>query len=94
MDATNDTDLATRTPNRYERGMAYGGGALLLLGLLLVVTGRQAIRSAEFVAQLGGAGDTAGPAAGFWIGVVLGVVGAVMLLAVLVIRAARPSSGP
>lgn len=81
-----------RRPNRYERGMGWVGGALLAVGLIVVLAGRQAVRSAEFVSQLSGSDGGVGAAeAGFWFGVVLAVVGGLLLFALVVIRAARPS---
>lgn len=90
------TDTTPRTANRYQKAMIWGGAALALVGgiaaLLFVRAVNQAMMTAEFrYAQGGGYDPSAAQAAvvGFWIAVVLAVVGVLLLIAALVIRAAR-----
>lgn len=87
------TDTTPRTANRYQKTMIWGGGILALVGgvaaLLFVRAVDQAMMTAEFrYAQGGGYDPSAAQAAvvGFWVAVVLAVVGVVALVVALVLR--------
>lgn len=81
---------ATRTPNRYEKAMLWGGGVLLIVGALLALLMKRSLDSAQFIAELTGSDSgVGGPTAGLWFGIALAAIGVVLLIVVLAIRASR-----
>lgn len=85
------------TTNPYQRFLIWAGGVLLALGVVIFVMAQQAAERAENVAQLGATlvGGYYDPsevfAANAWmlLGIAFAVIGVIMLIIVIAIRAAK-----
>lgn len=82
--------------NRTLTYLLYGGPILLVVGIIIAAIGKymgdQAVGASEFTSSLGGFGSNSAGAAGYgwgWFGVVVAVVGVVLLIVGLAIRAAK-----
>jgi hypothetical protein len=94
------SEIWYRPTNTYQRILLWGGGGLLAIGLVIGAAGKSAfdsaVRGAEIYAVLAGSffvdySRAEAPAAWMWFGVTVAVVGAVLIIVWVSIRAARTS---
>lgn len=94
--------VETVKPNPYQPALLYGGIAAVVVGVIVAFFGNSAGQSADRVAQLAATfgndpnymaatGDGIGYA-WMWFGIALAVLGALALLGLLLLKAARPES--
>lgn len=89
-----------RTSNPAFVALIAGGALAALIGLVVWILSAQALERRQLVAEFVAAGtgvELGGDAIaqaqlGVWIGIALLILGVLMLLAALIIRAARPSA--
>ena len=95
-----ETDQSPSGPNHYQQFLSLGGMVLLVIGAIIAFAGKAAADSQYevqlFVATMtGGYFDSEPVDAAFgwmWFGIVLAVVGAILLLVWVSIRAAQPAA--